>query len=115
KIAFAAVVSLVATTKPSIEAAPASAPLPSHHDQRPGHSRSARRRTTAAIALRTPAMANAGPGSPLMRMPPVLQRTAQSTRSTTASRRVAIEGLLLSPRRGRRSAVATEGLPLEDA
>ena len=85
---------------PRSEAAPASAPLPSHHDQRPGHSRSARRRTTAAMALRTPAMANAGPGSDLMKMPPVLQRTAQSTRSTTAWRRVAIPGLLLSPRRG---------------
>src|SRR5262245_3818820 len=95
-MAFAAVVSFVARTKPSMEAATASAPLPSHHDQRPRHSWRASPRTTAARALRRPATANAGQTIALIRRPPVLQSTAQSTRRTTALRRAAIEHVLLT-------------------
>src|ERR671924_718451 len=104
-MAFAAVGSLVATTKPSIDAAPASAPLPSHHDQRGRHSRRTSSRTMAAMALRMPATANAGQAIHLINRPPVLQSTAQSTRRTAAWLRVAMTYALLLPRRGQRAAL----------
>src|SRR5262245_28125771 len=95
-MAFAAVVSFVARTKPSMEAAPANAPLTSHHDQRGRHSRRASMRTTAARALRRPATANAGQAIDLIRRPPVLQSTAQSTRWTAARLRAVMTDTLLS-------------------
>src|SRR2546429_364257 len=95
-MAFAAVVSLVAATKPSIEAAPASAPLPSHHDQRGRHSRRTHSRTMAARALRMPATANAGQAIHLIKRPPVLQSTAQSTRRIAARLRATMTDALLS-------------------
>src|SRR5262249_13532094 len=96
KMAFAAVVSLVATTKPSIEAAPASAPLPSHHDQRMRHSRRTSSRTMAAMALRMPATAHPRQAMHLIKRPPVLQSTAQSTRRTAAWLRAAMTYALLA-------------------
>src|SRR5437667_11262695 len=99
-MAFAAVVSLVATTKPSIDAAPANAPLPSHHDQRVRHSRRTHSRTMAAMALRMPATATAGQAIHLIKRPPVLQSTAQSTRRTAAWLRAAMTYALLSSYQG---------------
>src|SRR5919201_1086885 len=98
-MAFAAVVSLVKTKNPTMEAAPASAPLPSHHDQRGRHSRRTHSRTRAAMALRMPATANAGQAIHLIKRPPVLQSTAQSTRRTAAWLRAAMTYALLLPQR----------------
>ena len=53
-------------------------------DQGPRHSGRASSRTTAAMALRMPATVKAGKAIHLMRIPPVLQSTAQSTRRTKA-------------------------------
>src|SRR5262245_29517822 len=110
-MALAAVVSLVATTKPSIEAAPASAPLPNHHDQRGRHSRRTSSRTMTAIALRMPATASAGQAIHLIKRPPVLQSTAQRTRRTAALLRAAMTDALLLPRRGQRAALPPFLLP----
>lgn len=84
RMAFAAVVSLLAATKHTMQPAYVTAPATCAKDHVNRGRRITARMRRPPIRLRVPAMANGFQSTILMRRPPVLQRSAHAVRARSA-------------------------------